>query len=70
MTEEAPHPYTPETREVPLTRFDCDEYSWLMDCHGFTRICKLRQPGLLMFRYPIDCKEWCDHKECPLGFSS
>ena len=60
--------YEPELRSVPLTRCDCNEYSWLLDYQGEKRICNIHQPGLIMFRHPIDCKDWCDHKECPKGY--
>ncbi len=62
--------YQPESRSIPLTRFDCEDYAWMMDCNGITRICKIHQPGVLFFRCPIDCKAWCEHKECPKGFAA
>jgi hypothetical protein len=60
--------YTPELRSIPLTCFDCDNYSLFFDGNGMAHKCNIRQPGILIFRHPIDCKEWCEYGECPMGY--
>jgi len=49
---------------------DCPCHSWLINSDGCTRVCKIRQPGLLVFRAPLDCRDWVSNGECPKGFQS
>lgn len=63
MTEEAPRPYTPETREVPLTFLDCKE-SYQSPDHPHRKVCNFNDQSRGWYCRCL--REW---KKCPLGFT-